>query len=134
MSLPSERSYTLEKSPEPPMAREEYESLMRREWADLLAADPEEATVQSFLERHPCMVPRVGHQPRWPMLVSQPRLPGWSSKVPDFLWIADDSLAAYAVLIEIEKPSKPRFRADGGRTHYFTQAQDQLSAWRAWFA
>ena len=59
MSPSSERSYTLERSPEPPMARQEYESVVRREWAELLAADPDEAAVQSFLERHPCVVPRV---------------------------------------------------------------------------
>lgn len=116
------------------MAWADYERVVCREWAKLLSNECPESAVQDFLERHPCMVPRAGHDPRLPVLVSQPRLPGWRLKVPDFLWIGHDSLSVYAVLVEIEKPSKRIFRKDGGRTRDFTQAQDQLRDWRVWFA
>lgn len=67
-------------------------------------------------------------------LITQPRLPGFKAKVPDFLWLATDSLNQYAVLIEIEAPTKRMFTKAGTPTAEFTQAQNQLTTWKAWLS
>lgn len=43
-------------------------------------------------------------------------------------------MTIYAVLIEIEAPTKRWFRADGVPSSDFTQAQNQLAEWKAWFS
>jgi hypothetical protein len=61
-------------------------------------------------------------------------LPGLSSKVPDFLWIAYNSVGIYPTFIEIERPGKVIFNADGSPSAKFTQASHQLVQWKAWLA
>jgi hypothetical protein len=101
----------------------------------------DEKMLQQWLERHAAFVPGYagprgmsGHQP-WPSaLISQPRLLGFSEKVPDFCWLSVDSAELTAMLVEIEVPSKRWHLKDGGQHAELTQARSQLNSWRAWFA
>jgi hypothetical protein len=52
---------------------------------------------------------------------------------PDFMWVTRSTSLITPILIEIEKPSKRWFRADGRPTAEFRDAHDQLNDWRAWF-
>ncbi|AVH45538.1 Shedu anti-phage system protein SduA domain-containing protein [Agrobacterium tumefaciens] len=140
--LTTERSYTIETGPAA-MSWDEYARLVAAEWAELLnsAHCSHETNIQRFLEKHPCLVPGgqsmsgpSGHMAYPAALITQPRLPGYEAYVPDFLWIAADSLHLYAVLIEIESPSKRMFRKDGQPTAEFTQAQTQLLQWKSWLS
>lgn len=133
-------TYQIEKAEVPAMEWAEYEALVRAQWQELRSEEAPEARYQEFLERHPCMLPHVygefglGHHGAFPgAVVTQPTLPGLSSKRPDFLWLCADSQACYAVLIEIETPDKPWATASGQQHHQFTQALNQLDDWKAWF-
>lgn len=75
-----------------------------------------------------------GH-PAFPCaLITQPLLPGFQAKRPDFLWLAADSLNTYAVLLEIEAPTKRMFTKVGTPTAEFNQAQNQLATWKSWLS
>lgn len=135
------KKYEMEKGP-PAISWEEYSQLVEMDWRNLLNSKEGETerNIQAFLENHPCMVPGgqsmsgpSGH-PAYPAaLISQPRLPGFSERIPDFMWIASDSGTTYAVVIEIEAPTKRWFRKDGQPSAELTQAQNQLTEWRIWF-
>lgn len=73
------------------------------------------------------------HGPLNSALVTQPRLTGLDGKTPDFLWLTRDSGTVYAVLIEIETPTKRWFTKKGHPHSEFTKAEHQLTEWRAWF-
>ena len=125
--------------PRPPV--DDYVNLAKEIWQKLLDSEPEEAAVQSFLEQNPMFLPgaltpgsRSGHDPLHGAVISQPRLPGLATKIPDFMWIAKHSATWYPTLIEIEKPSKRVFSARGIPTAEFTQARNQLAEWRVWFS
>lgn len=115
-----------------------YAALLAERWTEFLDS-PEakvESNVQSFLERHPSLLPGAftvdgdsGHEPYPGAVITQPKLPSLSSKQPDFMWIATDSEAVYPVLIELETPYKKWFYGKRDLTH----AQGQLAEWRAWF-
>lgn len=77
---------------------------------------------------------RGGHGPFPGAVISQPVLPGFSRKIPDFLWLARDSATVYAVLIEIEDPAKSWATSAGQSTSDFTQAANQIADWKTWFA
>lgn len=121
-----------------------YMELLHAQWRRLIdsreAAD--ERLLQAFLERHPSLLPgshTVDHSSgHWPFpfaVISQPRLPGLSTKIPDFMWIASDSASVYPVLIEIETPHKRWFHSKGAEFHSdFTHALGQLTEWAAWFS
>ncbi|MBA4150646.1 MAG: DUF4263 domain-containing protein [Verrucomicrobia bacterium] len=136
------KTYKLEPNPPPPMPWEQYEKLVNQEFLNLLnAPQSSEADFQALFERHPCLLPETdkifdgqgGHGPFPGTLISQPRLAGLSSKIPDFLWIVRNSAYVYAVLIEIEDPKKQWATTSGQPTHQLTQARDQIADWRAWF-
>jgi Domain of unknown function (DUF4263) len=100
-----------------------------------------EAIVQEFLERNPSLLPgshtldtNSGWSP-WPgAVISQPPLPGLSTKYPDFMWIAADSACLYPILIEIETPWKKWYHADKLVQHSeLTAPLSQVAHWRAWF-
>ncbi|MBX5024474.1 Shedu anti-phage system protein SduA domain-containing protein [Rhizobium lentis] len=140
--LSGKPTYSIKSGP-PAMAWVEYSQLVTRDWTALLDQGDvaSEATFQSFLETHPCMVPGgqsmsgpSGHSAYPAALIAQPRLPGFMERIPDFLWIATDSLHIYPVLIEIESPSKKMFTRGGQPTADFTQAQTQLTHWKRWFS
>ena len=125
------------------MAWDEYERLVLSEWNELLAQDPDEPLVQSFLELHPAMVPGgsgdIGpggnHGAELGALYSQPRLKGSGNEFePDFMWVTRSSDLITPIVIEIEKPSKKWFNQNGDPMASFTQAQGQLNNWRAWFS
>lgn len=143
MALKFAKTYEMAGSSPPPMPWEEYSQVVQQEWLELLNSSRAkvEANIQHFLEAHPCMVPGgqsmsgpSGHSAYPCALITQPRLPGFQAKVPDFLWLSADSLNLYAVLVEIEAPTKPMFTRAKNPTAEFTQAQTQLATWKAWLS
>ena len=126
----------------PAMAWEQYEDYLNKAWIALLNSDQQdkEEVFQDFLEKHPCLLPepyacfqRGAHCPMFSAVFSQPELPGFRAKRPDFMWIARDSGAIIAILIEIEAPSKRWATQEARPSANLTQAIDQLNSWRAWF-
>lgn len=112
-------------------------------WYELLASNPEESDVQAFLELHPAMIPGgsgdIGpgghHGSEMGAVFRRPPLKGAGrSFEPDFIWVTRSTSLITPILIEIEKPSKRWFRADGRPTQDFSAAHDQLNDWRSWFA
>jgi len=125
------------------VARDRYVVALTAEWRRLLddPAFTDEAHIQSFLERHPSLVPGAfgssgssGHQP-WPgAVITQPRLPDLSTKRPDFMWISTDSAVLQPVLVEIERPDKKWLHEDGSGQHSeLTTPITQVAHWRSWF-
>jgi len=119
---------------------EPYAVRIEDEFTALLSSGPDERQVQAFLERHPALLPGAltpssssGHYPLHCALVTQPLLPGFHSRVPDFMWIATHSGTWYPTLIEIESPGKRLFTSTGRPTAEFTEARTQLAQWRSWF-
>lgn len=133
-------TYTIEESPSPAMAWENYELLVRDIYESLLSSDPGEPEVQSFFETHPSMVPGAfgiagnpsGHAPFPEALVSQPVLPSYNHRKPDFMWLSSHSLEFSPVLIEIESPRK-RWFTGSGQSADLTHAINQLREWQSWF-
>lgn len=110
------------------------------EYQSLLESSPDdEKAFQQFFEDNPTFVPGAfelfgtsGHYPYTQSLISQPELNGGLFKrVPDFIWLAQDSLFFTPVLIEIEKPSKRTFTNAGVQSADFTQALGQIAEWKA---
>jgi hypothetical protein len=134
------RTYEMADAPPPPMAWDDYERVAASELAQALASDVSEADVHKLLERHPSLlpgrhgVPLTGGEGPFPSaVISKPPLPSWGGKIPDFMWIASDSVTLAPVLIEIEAPGKRWFTQAGQQTHELTQALNQLTDWRLWF-
>jgi hypothetical protein len=136
------KSYQLEEGCPKSIEWEEYVKNVASEYLELLKnhSDSEE-TFQDFLERHPSMVPGAfglfgesGHSPYNNALITQPKLNGLTTKIPDFLWIASDSGTVYPVFIEIETPKKKWFNGKGNTSADFTHAQTQLADWKVWFS
>jgi hypothetical protein len=121
---------------------EKYASEVAEEWRALLARDPEEKEVQKFLEQHPAMIPGGfnygpggNHGPELGGVFREARLKGIArDRRPDFMWVTRSSDLITPICVEIEKPSKRWFTADGIPTADFTQARNQLAQWRSWFA
>jgi len=137
-----DKTYQIEAPPEPAMKWDSYEQLIMAEWDQLLNVDsPAEKDVQAFLERHPSMLPGAfnllggesGHYPWLCGVISQPPLPSYNSRIPDFMWLSLNSDTEEPVLIEIEAPSKRWFTESGIQTAQLTQALDQIAEWKAWF-
>lgn len=120
------------------MTWNDYERRLRSEWNRLLESGPHETELQQFLEDHSCMVPgahfpMTGSSPVRAALITQPALQSSIRRVPDFMWLSNDSATLYPVLIEIERPEKKWFTAKGIPRAPFTQALSQLREWRGWF-
>ena len=136
------KSYQVVTPPEPAMSWDKYVGIIDSELQALFAnVSAVEKDFQEFFERHPCCLPQMypvfkrgAHGPYPGAIISQPVLPGYSRKVPDFLYITRDSATVYAVLIEIEHPAKPWATAGGQSSAEFTQATNQLADWKSWFA
>lgn len=125
------------------MGWDEYRSTLINEWTNFLnSADPrDEAAFQAFLEQHPSLLPGPYgtvhgryHGPMLGVVYAQPELPGFRAKRPDFLLFEQDSATVYAILIEIEAPSKPWCTNQGTPSALFTKAIDQLRDWKSWFS
>lgn len=121
---------------------ERYQKILTNKWKNLLDnyKSKKEGAFQDFFERHPCMLPwtygifsRGAHGMFPTALISQPILSGLKSKIPDFMWLARDSSAVYAVLIEIEDPNKPWATNNEQQSAKFTQAVHQIKDWQSWF-
>lgn len=125
-----------------PLPWQEYQDKVMAKWFELLATDPEERSVQEFLELHPAMIPGgsgdVGpgghHGSEMGLVFREPELKGIGRDYgPDFMWITRSSGLVTPVLIEIEKPSKRWFNKNGRPSADLTAALDQLNDWRSWF-
>lgn len=119
---------------------EPYALRVNGEFNALLSSAADEREIQEFLERHPALVPGAltpgsssGHYPLHCALITRPQLPGFHSRMPDLMWIANHSQAWYPTLIEIESPTKRLFTKGGQPRAEFTQARTQLAHWRSWF-
>ncbi|QVV90575.1 DUF4263 domain-containing protein [Methanospirillum sp. J.3.6.1-F.2.7.3] len=64
--------------------------------------------------------------------MSQPKLSSFSSYIPDFLWISENSQSIEPAFIEIEPPSKKWFNTNGDFTAHFTHALGQFENWSVW--
>ena len=133
------KTYKLATGPKHPPI-DEYAEQCKQQFHRLLEANPCEPEVQSFLQKHPWLVPGhqrpsglPGHYPLHGSLIAQPKLPGQESYIPDLMWIATDSEAWFPTLIEIERPDKKIFNQDGSPSANFTRARNQLAQWRSWF-
>ncbi len=136
------RTYEISPNPPPRMSWEEYSKRVLAEWHALLNSEQgcEERQIHNFLVRHPSMVPGAysvtgpsGHSPLSMALLSESPLTGIDIRIPDFIWLANDSLNFTPVFIEIESPCKRWFTQAGDPTHDLAQAHNQLVAWRNWF-
>ncbi len=134
-----ERTYKIEHGPAA-VQMQEYAAEVEGAFRELLESDPSEPELQEFLERNPALVPGArtpgvpsGRSPLHEALITQPRLPGLKTKIPDFMWISSHSETWYPTLIEIERPGKRIFRSRGRLTADFTEARNQLAQWRVWF-
>jgi hypothetical protein len=136
-------TYKIEKSPEPPISWDIFEKQILSEWESLLNSNPppSEEDIQHFLEKYPSLVPGAfnligsesGHYPRFQALISQPVLPSFDYRKPDFMWLSRNSAAIEPVLVEIESPGKRWWTDDGQQTAQLTQALDQIIEWKTWF-
>lgn len=110
-------------------AMAEYEELLDNNGDD-------EKVFQTFFEKNPSFVPgalelfgQSGHYPYMDTMISQPSIGGVFKRIPDFLWLAQDSLNFCPVFIEIERPNKNTFTKQGDTTADFNQALGQLKQW-----
>ncbi|MDD1685582.1 Shedu anti-phage system protein SduA domain-containing protein [Methanoregula sp.] len=125
------------------MEWKDYEQLILSEWQKLLDGTPAptEKEMQHFLEQYPSMVPGAfnligcesGHYPWLCGLISQPILPSFDHRKPDFMWLSLNSATIEPVLIEIEAPNKRWWTESGQQTERLTQALDQILQWKMWF-
>ncbi|SEW31413.1 Shedu anti-phage system protein SduA domain-containing protein [[Clostridium] fimetarium] len=118
---------------------DEYEKITLEEYKNLLLNNSDdEKFFQTFFEENPSYVPgalelfgQSGHYPYMHTLVSQPQIGGPFRRIPDFVWLANDSLTFSPVFIEIEQPSKKMFTTAGNLTANFSQAIGQIYEWKA---
>lgn len=136
-----QRTYQMHPNPPPRMPWTQYTERLLAEWKALLDSEQvcTERQIHDFLIDHPSMVPGAysvtgpsGHGPFPMALLSESPLTGVGVKVPDFIWLASDSLNFTPVLIEIESPCKHWFTQTGVPSHELVQAVNQLAQWRAW--
>ncbi|MCU9592833.1 DUF4263 domain-containing protein [Caldibacillus thermolactis] len=136
------KSYNLVSDAPKPISWEDYERKVLEDYNILLEKKRDDEKIfQDFFEKNPAMLPGAfgffgesGHAPYNNALITQPVLQGLTTKIPDFLWFASDSLNIYPVFIEIEAPGKKWFNKDGTQTAKFTQAQNQIQEWKIWFS
>lgn len=102
----------------------------------LMEKGDSEQEFQSFFEQNPSFMPgalqlfgQSGHYPYRHALISQPQIGHIFRRIPDFMWLAQDSLTFCPVLIEIEKPNKSTFTKSRDTTAEFNQALGQIEQW-----
>lgn len=134
-------NYTMDFSVPCNLTDSDYALHVNSEWETLLnAAGVTEKDVQQFLEKNPCLLPfnemPLNHgngKALSSAVVTQPKLPGLKTKVPDFLYFTGNSAEITAVFIEIESPEKKWFTSGGQPTAELTQAANQITSWKTWF-
>ena len=123
-----------------PISWDEYAKRSYGEFQLLLETHgDDEAVFQEFFEQNPSYVPGAfelfgtsGHYPHTQSLITQPQLNGGLfNRIPDFIWLAQDSLFFTPILIEIERPNKRTFTKAGIPSADFTQALTQIQEWMA---
>ena len=134
-----DKRYTMYENPPPPVSYDEYERNAINQYENMLDDESlSEKEYQSFFERNPAFIPGAfeaigtsGHDPYLCSLISQPVIGSSLKRIPDFMWLAGNSLSFCPVFIEIEKPTKDQFRKDNIPNAKFTQALDQITEWKA---
>lgn len=133
-----ERKYEIVPNAPAHTSWDDYSKISLKEYRNLLeTASDDETAFQHFFEENPSFVPGAfelfgssGHYPYTQSLITQPKLDGGIfNRVPDFIWLAQDSLSFTPVLIEIEKPNKRTFTNAAIQSSDFTQALGQLQEW-----
>jgi hypothetical protein len=139
MKMTLTKTYKIQKGPNA-LDLQKYVELQNKEYKNLLDSSKSERDIQCFFERNPSFVPgawtpgiKSGHYPLHCALITQPKLIGLRTKIPDFMWISTHSGGWYPTLVEIEKPSKNIFTKKGEPTADFSQARNQLEKWKTWF-
>ncbi len=136
----AEKTYEITRAPVPPATWEDYSGQAMHELTALLdSGECEEKAYQQLLEVYPALIPGThpaidaGQNGFFPGVISQPKLTGLQSRIPDFAVISWDSGTLYVAFIELESPCK-RWATDGGLpTATLTQAIQQLRDWQIWF-
>lgn len=126
---------------QPPISGHDYVQRLSVAWRQLLDRAVDERALQTFLERHPALLPGAfpehgGHGAFLQAAISKPRMNGEHVREPDFVLFARDSLALRPVLVELEAPTK-RWAAGGDRPRQhsdLSQPLSQLDEWREWLA
>jgi hypothetical protein len=139
---PFEFTYELARDSPPPVAWDDYERQALSDWRTLLASPEaaDEAALHRFLEQNPAFVPGAfsfptsGHGPAHSGVFSKPPLQGIGNRIPDFMWLATATDSIFPVLVEIESATKRWFTAAGQPRAEFTQARNQLVAWKQWLS
>jgi hypothetical protein len=134
-------TYTMDLSVPCSLTDAEYSSQVLTEWTTLLdASGVTEKDIQQFLEKNPCLLPfkemplnQGNGSALSSAVVTQPKLPGLKTKVPDFLYFTGNSAEITAIFIEIESPEKKWFTNGGQPTAELTQAANQITSWKTWF-
>src|SRR5438034_11321198 len=92
------KSYEIVKPPLPATSFEEYANKAVQELAHLLdSGECDEQPYQLLLEKYPVLIPGThpvidaGHNGYFPGVISQPRLTGLQSRIPDFAVISWNS-------------------------------------------
>lgn len=133
------KGYEIQKDAPKPIEWEEYENRSKEEFLSLLdSSGDDERIFQTFFEKNPSYVPgalelfgQSGHYPYMHTLISQPPIGNSFKKIPDFLWLANNSLTFSPVFVEIEKPSKVMYNKNGTLNANFSQAIGQIYEWKA---
>lgn len=134
-----EKNYTIIKDPPSAVPMHEYIGAAVKQYHEMLENPAlDEKAYQLFFEENPAFIPGAfevigcsGHDAYLGALISQPRIGGDLIRIPDFMWLASDSLSFCPVLIEIEKPSKVQFKNNNVPYAKFNQALDQITEWKA---
>lgn len=132
------KNYEMIKDAPPALSWDVYAQQSYEEYQTLLKETKNECDFHTFFEQNPSFIPGAfqffgvsGHSPYTHSLISKPTLNGLFNRVPDFVWLAKNSLYFTPVLIEIENPSKKTFTSSHNQTADFSQALGQIAEWKA---
>jgi len=103
------------------------------ELTDLVTKRSAESVIQSFLERHPYLLPGLGtfhHGPYGGIVVS--KFPLGNDFVTDFAFVTSNSQMLRLVCVEIESARKCLFRKDGAFHRDYVDAKQQIVDWLHW--
>jgi hypothetical protein len=133
------KNYKIIKNSPKPIDWETYSNQALINYQKLLNdTNSTEDTFQKFFEQNPSFIPGAfslngesGHSPYPFGVISQPNIKGICNRIPDFVWLSNDSCNFNPIFVEIETPKKNLFNKDGTPTSTFTQALNQFSEWKA---
>ena len=133
------KKYTILENIPPAVSMDVYIAAATQRYQEMLNdSSLDEKSFQLFFEENPSFIPgefeaigSSGHDAYLGTLITQPRIGTNLIRVPDFMWLANNSLSFCPVLIEIEKPSKEQFKSDDVPYAKFNQAYDQITEWKA---